>query len=529
MHSITIKKSDGPLRAISCFALALLVVVMTGCVGRSSDTPNARDCYAIDRLPAIEPDYTATTLPPNIAPTNFGIQEPGRAYHVHIAAASGQEISIDSRSPVIKIPMRAWRNLLTLNQGQSLRITVFVRDDQNKWGRFTSIENSIAEQDITSHLVYRIIPPLYQYYDKMHLYQRDLRSYAERAIAFNKSMGYNCINCHSFHDYNPDRMLFHMRAGAVGTSMILLYDGAVRKVDTKTSFNRATSYRSWHPGGEVVAFAFNDVKQIFHAVGENRDVFDTVSDLLVYNVTTNTISTSPKISTDERMETYPEWSPDGRYLYFCSAPGLDFYDKSQHPYKQMKYDLMRISYDPASDSWGEIEPVLKASEMGMSVAHAKFSPDGNSILLCLSEYSYFPLYRPESDLYLLDVRTSSLTKADPLNSSAAESYHAWSEDGRWIVFSSKRRDGLCTDLYFSYFNGNGQFSKPFILPQKDPELHRKLFRVYNIPEFIRGPVKVRPQHIIRAAWSKRIQKAQLDAQVRKKTSQIEVPMYQPYP
>jgi len=112
------------------------------------------------------------------------------------------------------------------------------------------------------------------------------------------------------------------------------------------------------------------------------------------------------------METYPEWSPDGKYLYFCSSPGLDIYDKDEHPMKKMKYDLMRISYDVESNLWGEVEPVLAASELGLSVAHPKPSPDGKHILLCMSEYSYFPLYMPDSDLYLLDTQTKEFRKAE---------------------------------------------------------------------------------------------------------------------
>ncbi|MBN1482466.1 PD40 domain-containing protein [candidate division KSB1 bacterium] len=492
--------------------------------------PNPEDCYAVSRQPVIEPDYADIVLPPNIAPMNFVIKEQGRAYYVHISSEKGVDIGILCRSPEIKIPVNAWKNLLAENHEQILRTTIYVKDDKNRWHCFESINNRIADENVDTHVVYRIIPPIYAYYDKMRLYQRDLRSYSERTIAYNKTMGYNCINCHSFHQYNPDRMIFHMRGGGVGTSMILAYDKNVFKVDTKTSFNNATSYRSWHPNGQVIAFAFNNVKQLFHAVGENRDVLDIVSDLLLYNVKTHTITTSPKISSAERMETYPEWSPDGKYLYFCSGPDLEKYQNDEHPYKHLKYDLMRISYDLEKDLWGEIEPVLMASEMDMSVAHAKLSPDGRYILFCLSEYSYFPLYRPESDLYLLDTHTNDYWEAEPLNSPFAESYHCWSSNGRWIVFSSKRRDGLTTDLYFSYFDTTGSFSKPFILPQKDPQRHSALFRVYNIPEFVTGPVKVRPQKLIETAWSQEIFKAKLDAKVSVKgTPRAEEPMYQPYP
>jgi Tol biopolymer transport system component len=494
----------------------ICIAAIIGCTGCTSKEPNLGDYNSVDRQPIIFPDYTGIILPPNIAPINFTIKEKTSAYYVNISSVKGEDINIFSRSPSINIPMRPWETLLDQNRGTQLLITIFVKDKKGDWCRFAPIENRIATEYIDTHLVYRLIKPLYQFWGNMGIYQRDLGSFDERPIVLNMAMGKNCVNCHSFHNYNPARMIFHMRAGAVGTSMITAYDNEIYKVDTSTPFNHATSYRSWHPNGEIIAFAFNTVKQVFHAVGENRDVYDRVSDLLLYNVKTNTITTSPKISSVEYMETYPEWSPDGKYLYFCSAPGLSHYDTQEHPYKQIKYDLMRISYDVQSDTWGEVEPVLLASELDLSIAHEKISPDGKYILCCISDYSYFPLYKPESDLCLLDTQTGEFHKAEELNSDQAESYHCWSSNGRWVVFSSKRRDGLCTDLYFSYFDFNGNFSKPFILPQKNPEAHRTLFRVYNIPEFVNGPVKVRPQELVKTAWSKQIIKAKLDPKVGKR-------------
>jgi Tol biopolymer transport system component len=507
------------MRQLRVFVILMCVCAsaMLQCTGCTSREPNLENCDSVDRRPAIAPDYTQTTLPPNIAPANFVIQEKGSAYYVSISSETGEDIGIFSRSANIRIPLKPWKKLLNGNRGKPLLVTVFVKDKEGKWCRFGPIENHIAADDIDTHVVYRLIKPLYQYWDKMGIYQRDLRSYDERPIVLNTAMGKNCVNCHSFHNYNPDRMLFHMRAGAVGTSMILAYDNETRKVDTKTSFNHATSYRSWHPDGEIIAFAFNTVKQIFHAVGENRDVYDRASDLLVYNVKTNTITTSPEISSGERMETYPEWSPDGKYLYFCSAPGLESFDTHEHPYKNIRYDLMRIAYDVGTDSWGRIEPVLTASRLGLSAAHPKLSPDGKYVLLCMSQYSYFPLYKPDADLYLLDIETGEFRKPEKLNSDRAEGYHCWSGNGRWVVFSSKRRDGICTHLYLSHFDSDGNFSKPLLLPQKDPAYHCSRIIVYNVPEFVSGPVKIRPQELIKTAWSERIIRAKLDPKVGRKT------------
>jgi len=498
------------------FACIVMVILCPSC---TDNKPNLEECIVIERQPVISPDYTDTTLPPNIAPTSFVVKEAASAYYVQISSRQGEDIDIFSRSANIDIPIKPWKRLLNQNRNKSLLVTIFTRDKNGKWNRFTPIENKIATEEIDSHLVYRLMKPLYQYWDKLGIYQRDLTSFDERPIVLNTALGKNCVNCHYFHDHNPDRMMFHMRAGAVGTSMILAYDGEVHKIDTSTSFNHATSYRSWHPNGQIIAFAFNTVKQVFHAVGKNLDVYDRASDLLLYNIKTNTVTSSPKISSPERMETYPEWSTDGKYLYFCSSPALEAFDETEHPLTKIRYDLMRISYDVQTDTWGKVEPVVLASKLGKSVAHPKVSPDGRYILFCMSEYSYFPLYMPDSDLYLLDTETLEFHKPDKINSDRAESYHCWSSNGRWAVFSSKRQDGQSTHPYFSYFDKNGNFSKPFLLPQKDPAYNQLRVVVYNIPELVKGPVKIPPQKLIKTAWSDQIVKAKLDPKVTTKQNE----------
>ena len=79
------------------------------------------------------------------------------------------------------------------------------------------------------------------------------------------------------------------------------------------------------------------------------------------------------------------------------------------------------------------------------------------------------------------------------NSTDADSYHCWSSNGRWIVFSSRRDDGSYTRLYITYFNPKGKASKAFILPQQDPEHNMKRLKSYNVPELTRDQVQISPQ------------------------------------
>ncbi len=502
----------------SAFALLLLMLLNAGC------GPEAEK--SIDSLPRIYPDYIGVTVPPNIAPLNFVVREPGDRFTVTIESQAGKALRLSSRSGKISIPRRAWRRLLMQNRGAELVVTVSARRD-GQWYRYEPIRNRIAQEPIDPRLVYRLIKPLYVYWKAMGIYERDLTGFAERPLLLNRTTGDNCINCHSFADRRPDRMLLHLRAGSPGTAMLLAADGRVHKIDTATEFNRAVAYRAWHPDGRYIAFSANTINQFFHAVGENRDVYDKASDLVIYDIDRNTITGTPKIA-GEMMETYPEWSPDGRFLYFCRTDPLEKYDPSVHPYRKIKYDLMRIACDVDAGRWGDVEPVLEASKFGKSIAHPNMSPDCRYLLFCMAEYGNFTIYRPDSDLYLMDLQSGDYRAADELNSDKSESYHAWSSNGRWAVFSSKREDGLCARPYFAYF-ADGRFSKPFVMPQRDPELYTRLLRTFNVPELVAGPVAVDRTQLLRAAWEKKALKAKLDPELGRKKQDASEEMWRPVP
>ena len=83
------------------------------------------------------------------------------------------------------------------------------------------------------------------------------------------------------------------------------------------------------------------------------------------------------------------------------------------------------------------------------------------------------------------------------NSPDTDSFHSWSSSGRWMVFSSRRGDGLYTRPYFTYINEKGEASKPFLLPQKDPvAFYKRLMDSYNIPAFMNGPLKMSKHKIV---------------------------------
>jgi hypothetical protein len=122
------------------------------------------------------------------------------------------------------------------------------------------------------------------------------------------------------------------------------------------------------------------------------------------------------------------------------------------------------------------------------------SPDGKYMVCSMSDYGYFTIFDKKSDLYSVNLETKEFKKLE-LNSNNAESYSTWSSNGRWLVFSSKRMDGVFTRPFIAYFDTNGITHTPFVLPQKDPEVYNRLLANFNRPELITGKIEITPIEI----------------------------------
>ena len=159
-------------------------------------------------------------------------------------------------------------------------------------------------------------------------------------------------------------------------------------------------------------------------------------------------------------------------------------------YDQVRYDLCSVSFDPVTRRFGTVVDTLyKASEIDKSVSFPRVSPDGKYLLYTLSGYGNFSIWHKDADLYMIDLSTLRSYPLEVANSDDVESYHSWSSDSRWIVFSSRRMDGLYTRPFIAYIDEKGQACKPFLLPQKDTDFYFRFMKSYNIPEFITGEVK----------------------------------------
>ncbi len=447
----------------------------------------------LDYQPVLSPDYAEVTLPPNIAPLHFSLADTCKASALcAIFKGADDSVTVFSKKGEVAVSPSQWKKLLKADT-----ISVRLQAQRNgMWEEYAPFHLYIAQEPTDPYIAYRLIEPGYEIWNEMGIYQRCLENYEESAVITNRMTNYGCMNCHSFCRQNPDKMLFHLRVDYGGTYII---DGKeIQKLNTKTPQTISNLvYPSWHPSGNYAAFSVNDTKQIFHTTDRNRvEVLDNASDVVVYDVGRHQIITSPLLSSPLAFETFPTFSPDGKTLYYCSADSVSMPDK----FEQVKYSLCAISYDPDTRSFGtEVDTLYNARTEGRSCSFPRVSPDGKFLMFTLSDYGNFSIWHKEADLYMADLQTRDIRPLTPLNSNDVESYHSWSSNGRWVVFSSRRMDGLYTRPYLAYIDKEGNARKPFLLPQKQKDYYKMLMKSYNIPEFITGKVKADAYQISQTA------------------------------
>ena len=209
--------------------------------------------------------------------------------------------------------------------------------------------------------------------------------------------------------------------------------------------------------------------------------FPTRGILEYYNRATGLREPLPGADDPKYVQTDGVWSPDGKYIVFARAEARDPRPPGQglatHANDvneaQIKYDLYRIPFNGGKG--GTPERIIGASENGMSNNFPKISPDGKWIVFVQCRNGQ--LMRPDSQLYIIPAAGGTPRRLRA-NTRLMNSWHSWSPNGRWLVFSSKARSPY-TQMYLTHIDEQGN-SSPAILIDNATASNRAV----NIPEFV---------------------------------------------
>ena len=157
--------------------------------------------------------------------------------------------------------------------------------------------------------------------------------------------------------------------------------------------------------------------------------------------------------------------------------------------------MMSIPFEPETRSFGQPKLEVNAAAENKSISVPRVSPDGRYVLYTKGDYGQFHIWHKSSDLWVKDLQTDSCYALTEANSPDVDSFHSWSSNGRWFVFSSRRMDGNYTRPFIAYFDEQGRAHKAFVIPQEDPEWNILLLKSYNVPELSRDAVRISMQDL----------------------------------
>jgi tetratricopeptide (TPR) repeat protein len=312
-----------------------------------------------------------------------------------------------------------------------------------------------------------------------------------------------CGNCHSFADngsvlgldvdYGNDKGAYAVMP--VSKHMVMNDEKIITWADYKREDGDLTFglLSRVSPTGRYVISTVKD-RSVFVAIPDimiSQLFFPIKGILVVYDRETQTYAPLPGADDPQFVQSNAVWSPDGKYIVFARTKAYHaerleqqnsaLIDEKDVPEftvekKPFLYDLYRIPFNDGKG--GTAEPLEGASNDGMSNFFPKYSPDGKWIVFCKAK-SYM-LLQPDSELYIIPAE-GGVGRRLRYNTARMNSWHSWSSNSRWLVFSSKVNTPY-TQLFLTHIDENGNDSPPVLLERfTSPD------RAANIPEFVNLP------------------------------------------
>jgi Flp pilus assembly protein TadD len=405
-----------------------------------------------------------------------------------------------------------WQRIKSLSRGQPATITItgFNSADLDRAlsrGRF---KLSTSDDAVGAPIFYRDVPlPFGHVLENLQSIRwrlADVSSYKPPTLLTDMKV---CGNCHSFTrdgktlamdvDYGSDKGSYVIaqieRQTILAKSNVISWSD-YRREDKEPTFGLLSQIS---PDGRYVISTVKD-RSVFAAVEElfySQRFFPVTGILVVYDRQTKQFFSLPGADDRQYVQSNPVWSPDGKTILFARSkcyklPNLkdpssalvtreevsEFFEGG----KKFRYDIYSIPFNDGKG--GQPTPLPGASNNGKSNYFPRFSPDGKWVVFCRSDT--FMLLRPDSTLYIMPAAGGTPRRMRCNFPDKMNSWHSWSPNGRWLVFSSKA-GGPFTQLWLTHIDADGDDTPPVLL-----EHFTAADRAANIPEF----VNIKPEQFV---------------------------------
>lgn len=516
---------------LASFALAMaLILVLALCYGGLKESLNYNSA-----LP-ISPSYkNGIVIPPNIAPLSF-VSADHKLTITEVSFYSptaGDSLTIKPWGKAFSgQQIQQWHALLQKSAGKEILVYITATDNE-KSIRFKPLQWFVAVDSTDPYLIYR--SSIYEDASYNHLYieQRNIENFDTKRLLDNSLMNNNCMNCHACSGNDINNMMVHLRGSISGT--LLVKNGVPHKIKVPSQYTSLRLvYPSWSNKSGLLAFSTNQVYSKHFSTPNKKGIatVDTLGDIVVLDTKTLELFSCPELTSDEFDDVFPCWATDNRSLFFCRTPvsgsraflaaikhlqdkrATDLSNLSSRFYRPnadflsvnkgetienvnaLRADLMQIDFDPKTRTFSNLRCVAQFSKMEKSVSMPFAHPSGDFIVVSLLPVTSFSV-QVMGDLYKVYLKDSSTSGKVPLgvecgyriepietlNTEGSETFHTFSSNGHWMAFASNRETFSIAELYLSYVDSAGNFSKAFVLPQKEPDFYSRNTRAFLFPFF----------------------------------------------
>jgi tetratricopeptide (TPR) repeat protein len=504
-----------PTRHPRCHRLVLLCVLTTVAVACRGGSLEDRVLAAYDPARTVGGTEVAyprpgTVFPPDAAPplvrwTDKSAAGTGWLVLVDLPGEASRVTAV-VRTPEWRPSEAQWRQVLAGGRSGPLALTVLGFDESDGKTQIRSAGHTtllVSTDPVAASLFYREVElPFLQAVKNPERLRWRFGSPSARTPPPIVLTGLPvCGNCHSFSadgktmgmdiDYANDKGSYALlpTAPQMALSLDRIFSWSQFKFDANEPTFGLLSQVS--PDGRYVVSTVKD-RSVFIPrpdLAFSQLFFPVKGILVVWDRETRQFASVPGADDPAFVQSNASWSPDGRTILFARAKAHDLHvthdkailgeaDASEFTTggKKFRFDLYTVPFNGGKG--GTATPLAGAANNGFSNYFGRYSPDGKWIVFTRSDS--FMLLQPDSRLFIVPA-SGGKERLMACNTVRMNSWHTWSPNSRWLVFSSKA-NGPYTQLYLTHVDANGQDAPAVLLEHLTEPNHAA-----NIPELVPLP------------------------------------------